>query len=161
TTLGPQLRLAGLLAEEAVLDLASRLGPVLERTLTFEQFDHAERTLVGPRLRGVLAELDRAQGGEAAWPPFRQRYVAAVGDYLNELRSLARRKGRARLDELEQSLTAHPQLGPLFSRSAGRPWLERALDLLWSSPGVGLVALGMRSAAQVQAGQRAWQAPTA
>jgi hypothetical protein len=157
TRFGPALRLAGLVGPEALLDLSTKLGPVLERTATVEQFDQAETTLVTPRLRGTLSELDRAHAGDeqAKWSEFRGNYVRAVAGYLEAVRARASEQSAASLASLAQSVTGDPGVpAPVrawLDEAQGAPWLDKALGALWRTPGLDAVAVGLRTPQQVQA----------
>src|SRR5690606_34032866 len=80
----PALRVRGLLSSEPLLTLGGALGRGVERAASLQQFDHIEATLVTPRLREILARLDRAIEGREhdRFVQWRDRYVAAVGTWL-------------------------------------------------------------------------------
>jgi len=156
TTLAPALRIAGLLGPDAVLPLTQRLGQVLERVETLEQFEQAESTLITPKLRAILAELDRVHQGfdDGNWRRFRTSYVQAVGTYLACVREVAADKNRLLLSELHDELAGTAEFGAQLSAGSERPWNERALGALLGASGVGLVATGARNPGYVESATR-------
>ncbi len=147
TTLAPALRVAGLVGKEPVFNFGGALGEAVERVQSLQQFEQAESTLVTPRARELLSNLDRAFSGphRGLWENWRDRYVEAVGHWLAAVRYGAQEKNRRVLDRLEQNLRDASGLGLAFDgplREA--PWSQRALALVASIPGVTSVLTGMR-----------------
>jgi hypothetical protein len=150
TTWAVQLRLTGRASKAPVLPLSASLATTLEALQTRQQFDHAEATLVTPRLRALLAQLDRAFVGQAAFAAFKVKYIQAVGGYLACLREVCNDKHRRLLEELATRHVSAPTLRPAQrDRFLSQSWPQRAVATLLDSECVDIVLLGMRTEAHV------------
>lgn len=146
TTFAAQLRLAKKLGEGPVLPLSGALGQALEHVATREQFELAETTMITPRLRHLLGQLDRAFDGDQKWSKFREKYVHAVGTWLATVREASTEKNRVLLAELEQRLQTSAEFGALFQTGfAPQTWIERALRPLCESQTITSVLVGLRN----------------
>lgn len=150
TTFAAQLRLARQAGKGAVLPLSGPLGKALEAVRSVEQFELVETTLLSPRLRHLLSQLDRAFSGSSSWNAFRHRYVQAVGGYLASLREEVRTRHRAELEQLAARLAQQPLFASFFQDQeraqvwGSRPWAERALLLQTQLPGIAVSLVGLR-----------------
>lgn len=155
TTFAAQLRLAKQAGPGAVLPLSGPLGKALEAVRSIEQFELVETTLLSPRLRHLLGQLDRAFSGSSAWSTFRTRYVQAIGGYLASLREEVRARHQDELERLADKLTEQPLFSAFFQDReraevwGTRPWAERALLLQTQLPGVAVSLVGLRHPAHV------------
>ncbi len=153
TTLATQLRLTGRVRQDAILPLSGALGQAIEQVRTRQQFELAETTLVTPRLRHLLGQLDRAFSGpgEGAWTKFRERYVQAVGAWLAAVRERASDENRRMLAEAQTEL---PNSG-LFSEAqqaqlkGDSPWAQKAVSVLTEFEAIASVLVGLRKPDQV------------
>ncbi len=151
TTFAAQLRLAKKAPQGAILPLSGPLGQALEQAATREQFDMAETTLVTPRLRTLLASLDRAFSGDQKWNRFKEKYVRAVGNWLAAVREIAVEKNRQLLNELEEDLSSSEIFASGF-RAAPKDetWLGRALGLIYRQERLSTAFVGMRHPSHVE-----------
>ena len=153
TTIAPRLRLGGFHYEGQLLPLSAKLGGALEQLESLQQFELAETTMVTPKLRGLLRQLDRTfqQEGGGQWAQFRQKYTKAVGEYLAVLRSRAAEKNRSRLADLRAELPSVPAFQdlPACANPPAR-FGQLALELLLQQPRVGVTLVGARSGAQAE-----------
>jgi aryl-alcohol dehydrogenase-like predicted oxidoreductase len=157
TTLAVALRLAKKAGSERVLPLSGSLGRALEQSETREQFRLAESTMVTPRLRQLLSQLDRsfAGPGDAKWKKFRDDYIRAVGNYLAAIDQFATQKNRQILSDLEKKIGTSASFSDAnAARPKGEPWAERALGLLISVPGVSAALVGLRKSGHVEGALR-------
>ena len=146
TTFAAQLRLAKKLGEGPLLPLSGPLGQTLEQAATLEQFELAETTLITPRLRHLLGELDRAFDRDQKWSQFREKYVRAVGTWLASLRAASTEKNRVLLTELEQKLSSTDEFRSLTQKGfAPQTWVERALRPLCETNFISSTLVGLRS----------------
>lgn len=155
TTFAAQLRIAKKLGEGPLLPLSGALGQALEQAKTRQQFDLAETTLITPRLRHLLAELDRAFDRDQKWAKFREKYVRAVGNWLASLREVSNERNRALLAYLAKSLETSSTLNAPSSKDfTPQTWVERALRPLAVSQDISSTLVGLRSSDQVREAAR-------
>ncbi len=161
TTLAARLRLAGLAGQGPLLPLSGDLGRSLEKVESLQQFDLAETTMITPRLRQLLAELDRAFGEDAGqdWARFRGRYVEAVGNYLAAVRAEAIDHNYSLLQRLRQEVPTSAAFGQLpGAQVEPAHFAHWALGLLMEHPAVDITVVGLRSAKQASEALRLLQA---
>jgi len=146
TTWAVQLRLSGRAGKAPVLPLSSGLATTLEALSTRQQFDHAEATLVTPRLRALLAQLDRAFVGQDGFLTFKGKYIQAVAGYLACLREVCSQKNRHMLEQLaSHHLSTRAADTAQHERFLRQSWPERAVGVLLDVDCIDIVLLGMRS----------------
>ncbi len=148
TTFAVQLRLAKQLGQEPLLPFSGPVGAALEHLATRQQFEQAETTLITPRLRSIVAQLDRAFVGQAPFQSWKAKYIQAVGVYLACLREECSEKNRALLSDLEERMLRSKNLDAPQAW-AELKWPERALAPLVAHPHIDVVLVGARSASQV------------
>lgn len=151
TTFAAQLRLVKKLGEGPLLPLSGALGQALEQVATREQFELAETTMITPRLRHLLGQLDRAFDQDAKWSKFRDKYVRAVGTWLATVRESSTDKNRVSLSELERKVHASEGFRRLFQRGfAPQTWVERALRPLCETGAITSTLVGLRKPEHVR-----------
>jgi hypothetical protein len=109
--------------------------------------------MVTPRLRHLLAQLDRAFAGpgEQKWAKFRGEYVQAIGAWLAAVRETATAKNRLILKGLEKSLPKRSEFSGQLKNGFGHDaWAARALSLVVNSEGVTTTLVGLRRPEHVQ-----------
>ena len=150
TTFAVQLRLTKQLGSEALLPFSGPVGAALLQLKTREQFEQAESTLITPRLRSLLAQLDRAFSGHGPYQKWRANYIQAVGTYLACLREMCSEKNRQLLNELEIATLKQDRYQDEATKDAWlkQSWPCRAVSWLMDTEHVDLVLVGPRSAAQ-------------
>lgn len=162
----PGLRAARVLADEALFSFGGPLGRGVERAASVQQFDHIEGTFVTPRLRDLFVRLERLfadrgsspRGPDSARTPsdrdafvdWRNRYIAAIGEWLAATRAHAGQGNRRLLADLEEDLAGRGELALAWGGELGSaPWPQRALALVRGVEGVTSVLVGMRRVAYV------------
>ena len=153
TTFAAQLRVAGAAGPGNILPLSGKLVTVLEQTVSLEQFELAETTMVTPRLRSVLAAVDQAFAGPSAsnWEQFKKRYIHAVGTWLGAVRTLAVERSRERLEKLRVAQGLAQVVG-----EPEVPLVHAALTALIREPQIDALVVGLRSEAHVAEAKRLW-----
>lgn len=150
TTLAPALRVSGRIGPQAILPLSSALGQAIEKVETLSQFEQAETTLVTPKIRQLLAQLEELLQEEPRWEVFRERYIEAVGVWLACVRQRAIERTLARLAEIRDAALTSPFSAHIGEFWCAKPWVQRALDPLLGTSGITCVVLGMRSQEQAE-----------
>ncbi len=142
TTLAPGIRMgSGAPPATELFNWAEQLGRLPSSAETFAQWTEIETQVVVPRVLQVMRALDRAMHGSAAeaWRSFRNRYGEEIEKTLLALRRRAAERSRVAADRI------HRAIDPFLDaerRSANLS--QKALWVLWSTPGVSVVLVGMR-----------------
>ncbi len=153
TTFAPALRLSGKIDQKAVLPLSGPLGKTMEQMQTREQFTLAEATMLTPKIRQLLGQLDRAFAGpgEESWRKFRTNYVQAVGAWLAAVRETATDHNREFLQSLTKELPKKPEFSAAVKQDLSHySWAQRALYLVSDAPAISGVLVGLRSPQHVE-----------
>ncbi len=145
TTFAVQLRLSKRAGREPILPFSGPIGQTLDALLTRQQFEQAETTLITPRLRALLAQLDQALSQQGSYRTWKAKYIQAVGTYLACVREACADKNRALLAELQDQLLDTPLLSAIDHRAwKQQSWSRRAVQPLLLSEALDVTLVGAR-----------------
>jgi hypothetical protein len=145
--IAPDIRVSpGRSSPEDFFRWAEQLDGVQARLQSLDHWQQIEGQMIVPSVTQVVRALDGGLGGEVAerWRTWRDRYLPELRLLLVELRRQATQKSQA----LSRAVAA--AVDPLLpAERSGETLSRKALWVVASSPGVGSVLNGMRTAAYV------------